>query len=521
MRPALVSLATLFGLAFAPATGLAGPTADDIRDIRGPIREPSAPPRWPYAAGAAGALAAAVLARTVARRRRAPAVPSEVALHELEAARDHIELADPLRFSTAVSDAIRTYVEQAFALHAPRLTTEELLAELMRDESPVATHRGELGAFLEYCDLAKYARWSLTRAQMTRDARERADVHRGYRHGGGRTTSMITFAYPQLLWLLLVLPVIALARSRRGRRAAIGYASTDTLRAIGHTPRARAGRLLPYLRLPAAALMIVALARPQTSHARTSVQASGVDIMLALDVSGSMGALDMTLDGTPADRLAVTKSVVARFIDRRPNDRMGLIAFAGAPYLVSPLTLDHDWVDRNLARVQLGTLEDGTAIGSGLSAAINRLRPSDAHTKVVVLLTDGVNNAGKVKPALAAEASAALGIRVYTIGVGTAGKAPVPVTDEDGHRRIVMAETDVDEKALEQIATMTGGRFFRATDTKSLEAVYEQIDAMEKTTREVSRFERRNEKLAWALTPALALLAGELLLSTTLLRRVP
>ncbi|MBA3462861.1 MAG: VWA domain-containing protein [Deltaproteobacteria bacterium] len=332
---------------------------------------------------------------------------------------------------------------------------------------------------------------------------------------------MITFAHPQLLWLLALLPVVALLRSRRGARAAVGYASTDALRAIGRTTRSRIGMLLPYLRLPAAALMIVALARPQSSQASTSVKASGVDIMLALDVSGSMGALDLTLDGEPADRLAVTKSVVSKFIDQRPNDRMGLIAFAGGPYLVSPLTLDHDWVDRNLARVQLGTLEDGTAIGSGLSAAVNRLRSSDAHTKIVVLLTDGVNNAGKVQPALAAEAAAALGIKVYTIGVGTPGKAPMPVTDENGRRRIVMAETDVDEKTLQEIATKTGGEFFRATDTASLEAIYAQIDALEKTTREVSRYERHDEKFIWALLPALALIAAELLLSSTVLRRVP
>jgi Ca-activated chloride channel family protein len=332
---------------------------------------------------------------------------------------------------------------------------------------------------------------------------------------------MIAFASPQLLWLLLVLPIVALLRSRRGRRAAVGYANTDILRELGRTTRSRFGRLLPYLRLPAAALMIVALARPQTTHATTSVKASGVDIMLALDVSGSMGALDLTLDEQPADRLQVTKSVVKKFIDQRPNDRIGLIAFAGAPYLISPLTLDHDWVHRNLDRVQLGTLEDGTAIGSGLSAAVNRLRSSDAHTKLVVLLTDGVNNAGKVQPTLAAEAASALGIKVYTIGVGKHGQAPLPVTGEDGRRRIVMTETDVDETTLQQIAKQTGGEFFRATDTKSLEAIYAHIDEQEKTSREVSRYERRDEKLAWALVPGLLLLAAELFAGSTVLRRVP
>ncbi len=332
---------------------------------------------------------------------------------------------------------------------------------------------------------------------------------------------MITFANPQLLWLLLALPLVALLRARRGPRAAVTVGSIDTARAVARSTRSRAGALLPYLRLPALALLIVALARPQTSHASTSVKASGVDIMLALDVSGSMGALDLTLDGKPADRLTVVKSVVSRFVDNRPNDRIGMIAFAGAPYLVSPLTLDHDWLHRNLARVELGTIEDGTAIGSALSAAVNRLRPSDAKTKIVVLLTDGMNNTGQIQPGLAAEAAAALGIKVYTIGVGSRGQALTPVIDETGHKQMVMMDSDVDEKTLADIATKTGGAFFRATDTASLQRIYARIDAMEKTTREVNHYDHREEKLAYALIPGLALLGLELALGATALRRVP
>ncbi|MGE0398489.1 MAG: VWA domain-containing protein [Kofleriaceae bacterium] len=331
----------------------------------------------------------------------------------------------------------------------------------------------------------------------------------------------MTFAHPELLWLLLALPIFMVWRSRRGPRAAVRYASVEAAREVGRSTRSRVGALLPYARFFAAALMIVALARPQIAHSTTSVKASGVDIMLALDVSGSMAALDLTLNDEPADRLDVVKSVVDKFIDRRPNDRMGMIAFAGGPYLVSPLTLDHDWLGRNLARVQLGTIEDGTAIGSGLAAAVNRLRASDARTKLVVLLTDGVNNAGKVQPALAAEAAAALGIKVYTIGVGTEGRAPMPIVDERGRERVVMTDTEVDEKTLQEIADKTGGEFFRATDTASLEEVYARIDAMEKTTREVSHYERRDERFVWALLPALGLIAAELLLATTLFRRVP
>jgi Ca-activated chloride channel family protein len=328
-------------------------------------------------------------------------------------------------------------------------------------------------------------------------------------------------AYPQLLWLLLLLPVVAFLRSRRGKRAAVRYSNVSLVRSVGRTTRSRVAGLLPYVRIPAAALLIVALARPQTAHSTTSVKASGVDVMLAIDVSCSMGALDLQLAGERVDRLTAVKSVVDTFIDHRPNDRIGMIAFAGAPYLVSPLTLEHDWLQRNLARVELGTVEDGTAIGSALSAAVNRLRTSDAHTKLVVLLTDGVNNAGKVHPELAAEAAAALGIKVYTIGVGAEGEAPTPMIGEDGRRHIVMAEADVDEPMLRDIAKATGGLFFRATDTASLEDVYARIDAMEKTSREVSHYERRDEKFALALAPAIALVLLELGLATTVLRRIP
>jgi Ca-activated chloride channel family protein len=332
---------------------------------------------------------------------------------------------------------------------------------------------------------------------------------------------MITFAHPHLLWLLLALPLLAILRSRRGPAPAIRYVSVATARELARTARARLGNRLPYLRLPAAALLIVALARPQVAHATTKSQASGVDMMLALDVSGSMQALDLTLDGRRADRLTVVKSVVSKFIDARPNDRIGLIAFAGHPYLVSPLTLDHDWLQKNLDRVAVGTGEDGTAIGSALAAAVNRLRPSDAKSKVVVLLTDGMNNAGNVQPTLAAKAAAALGIKVYTIAVGAQGRALIPVVDDDGRRRIVMGDVEVDEQTLRKIADATGGAFFRATDTSSLVAIYRRIDALEKTTRTVNHFERRDERFAWAAVPGVALLLAEIGLGATVLRRAP
>jgi len=332
---------------------------------------------------------------------------------------------------------------------------------------------------------------------------------------------MITLAHPHVLWLLTVLPLVAFLRSRRGPRAAVRYASVATARAVARTTRSRLGNMLPYWRLPAAALLIVALARPQLSHASTKVEASGVDMMLTLDVSGSMEALDLKLDGQRSDRLNVVKSVVSKFIAARPNDRMGIVAFAARPYLVSPLTLDHAWLDKNLARVTTGVGDDGTAIGSALAASVNRLRQSDAKSKVIILLTDGVNNAGSVQPLLAAKAAAALGIKVYTIAVGSAGRAPIPVVDDAGRRRIVMGEVEVDEATLRGIADTTGGAFFRATDTDSLVAIYQRIDGLEKTVRTLSKVERREERFAWAAVPGLALLLAEVGLGATALRRVP
>lgn len=332
----------------------------------------------------------------------------------------------------------------------------------------------------------------------------------------------MTFHSPEFLWLLAALPILAVLRARRGRRAAIIYPSTEIAQAAARASRSRVGSWLPAVRYLSAAAFIVALARPQLGTEHTRVKASGVDMMLAVDVSSSMDALDMSHGGTREDRIHAVKDVVRRFIADRPNDRIGLVAFAGAPYLVSPLTLDHDWLLQNLDRLKTGMVQDGTAIGSALAASVNRLRgDKKAKSKVVILLTDGVNNAGKVQPQLAAEAAAAEGVKVYTIGVGRNGEAPVPVVDEFGQRRIVMAKVDVDEHALGKIAKTTGGEFFRATDAKSLQRVYSDIDSMEKTTRTVERLQTYRERFAWAAIPGLAFLGLELAVSFGLRRRIP
>jgi Ca-activated chloride channel family protein len=254
----------------------------------------------------------------------------------------------------------------------------------------------------------------------------------------------------------------------------------------------------------------------------TRITASGVDIVVAVDRSTSMIAEDFELSGQPANRLAVAKDVLRRFVEKRPNDRIGLIAFALNAYLVSPLTLDHDFLLTNLDRLELASrAEDGTAIGSGLASALNRLRDVRSVSKIVILMTDGQNNAGKVPPLTAAEAAQALGVKVYTIGVGTRGVARVPYIDEWGQRRYVQQQVNIDEVTLTEIARRTGGQYYRADRTESLVAIYDEIDRMEKTEVEVKHYERYRELFPWVLLLGLVVLLLELILGNTVWRRLP
>ena len=332
---------------------------------------------------------------------------------------------------------------------------------------------------------------------------------------------MTRFLQPEWFWALTLLPLVMLWRGRRGPVAAIQYSDVGLARAVARKSRSRIGNWVWLLAVLAAVLMIAGLARPQRGHSRTEVTANGIDIVLGLDVSGSMQALDFLIDNQRVNRIEVVKSVVGKFIDERPNDRIGLIAFAGSPYLVSPITLDHDWLQQNLERVTIGGVDDGTAIGSAIAASVNRLRTTPAKSKVVILLTDGMNNTGKISPLAAAEAARALGVKVYTIGVGVRGKAPVPVRDEAGNMRLVMAEVDVDEKTLQTVADQTGGKFYRATDTDSLKKIYEQINRLETSAQTVQKFEHYDELYAWALVPALGILGLGFVLQQTRYRRLP
>jgi Ca-activated chloride channel homolog len=318
------------------------------------------------------------------------------------------------------------------------------------------------------------------------------------------------FVHPDILWLVLLLPLLAFIKGRRGPSPALIFSTTAIASTLARGRKTRPGQILSAIRLLAIGLLIVALARPQQGNTTTEIKASGIDILLAVDVSGSMQAMDFTLHGNPVDRLDVVKSVVDQFIDARPNDRIGLVAFAGRPYLISPLTLDHDWLRNRLDSLSIGMVEDGTAIGSAIGAGVNRLRNEHAKSRIMILLTDGMNNAGKVPPLIAAEAAEALKIKIYTIGAGTRGEAPMPIVDQFGRKRLVRAKVDIDEDTLTKVAQMTGASYFRATDTQSLKEIYNEINKMETTTRTIKNFEHYRELFPIPVLAALLLFGLEL-----------
>ena len=330
----------------------------------------------------------------------------------------------------------------------------------------------------------------------------------------------MTFHNPHLLWLLtLLLPAAGyyLYRLRKGG-AALRISSVAGVLKAPRTVRYYLRHAPFVLRMAALATLVVALARPQSAEQNTRTNTDGIDIMLALDVSGSMLARDFR-----PDRLEAAKEVAGSFISDRYGDRIGLVAFAGEAFTQSPLTTDQGTLQTLLSRIRSGLIEDGTAIGNGLATAINRLRESEATSKVIILLTDGVNNHGEIAPLTAAEIAKAQGIRVYTIGVGTEGMAPYPAVDIYGTPTggTVMAKVEIDEKTLRSIAEMTGGEYFRATDKAKLKAIYDQINQLEKSKVEVTEHVTYHEQyLLWALA-GLLLLFAEFLFANLVLKRIP
>jgi Ca-activated chloride channel family protein len=324
------------------------------------------------------------------------------------------------------------------------------------------------------------------------------------------------FANP---WFLIALIPFALIAAwevrRRASRAVIRFSQGDLFRVRGF--RARLAAWLPVLPLLGGALLVTALARPQTGAAKVEVKSEGIDIVLAMDISGSMQAEDFK----PHNRLYVAKEVAKRFVSGRSGDRIGLVVFSGGAYTQCPLTLDYGILLNLIDQVDFGQIPDGTAIGMGLATAVNRLREAGGKSQVVILLTDGQNNAGAIDPLTAAQAAGALGIRVYTIGAGTNGPARIPVDDPVFGRRYVTIVADVDEPTLKEIARTTGGRYFRATSAEALEAIYAEIDRMEKTEAETVEYVQYDEKgPVLALAAALILAAGALL-GETVVSRIP
>ncbi len=333
----------------------------------------------------------------------------------------------------------------------------------------------------------------------------------------------MTFAHPYFLLLLLLLPLAAWLKGRRGKPPAFVYSSVQLLRAVTNVTRARYGGWLTALRWLVLALLILALAQPRfTKFDTTKATASGVDIVVAFDLSGSMAAEDFEIRGQRLNRVNMARAVLKRFIDRRPNDRIGLVAFGTEAFIASPLTLDHDFLLKNLERLDLGTINGNqTAIGSALSTAVNRLREVQSKSKIVILMTDGQNNAGKIAPLIAAEAAQALSVKVYTIGVGTRGQAPMPATDMFGRRVYQMVPVDIDEDTLQQISDSTGGKYFRADNAEKFQTIYTEIDKLEKTEAEVKKFAQHTELFVWIASLGLGLLLVEITLAQTIFRRLP
>ena len=331
-------------------------------------------------------------------------------------------------------------------------------------------------------------------------------------------------AHPWFLLLLLLLPLLAWLKGKRGRPPAFVYSSVQLVRSVLNVTRSRSGGFLAALRWLALALFIIALAQPRFSKSETKVRASGIDIAVAIDLSGSMASEDFEVSGGRMNRIDMAKAVLSKFIEKRPNDRIGLVAFATQAYIAAPMTLDHDFLQQNLDRLELNSINGNqTAIGSGLSAAINRLRELKSKSKIVILMTDGVNNAGKIAPLTAAEAAQTLGVKVYTIGVGKQGTAPMPVgrnpfTGQISYRDIPV---DIDEPTLQKISAMTGGKYYRADSAENFQSIYAEIDKLEKSEAEIKKYTQFQELFWVFVLIGLVLVLIEVVLSNTLLRRLP
>ncbi len=326
-----------------------------------------------------------------------------------------------------------------------------------------------------------------------------------------------TWQNPAFLYLLLLIPLLIVWYWFREKNstAEVRFSSLQSFLGASKNTKARLRHLLFLLRLLAISLLIIAIARPQSVSSKKNINVQGIDIVLAMDVSGSMRARDFT-----PDRIGAAKNIAANFIKKRPNDRIGLVIFSGVAFTQAPLTLDHGMLLQLLKEVHSGMVQDGTAIGDGLATAVSRLQDSKAKSKVIILLTDGVNNMGAIDPLSAAEMAKLYGIRVYTIGIGTQGYAPYPVQTPYGIQMQQM-KVQIDQKLLQNIAQSTGGEYFRATNTTSLKQIFERIDKLEKSKIEIKQFQKKTEEFFPFALLALLLFVTEVTLKYLVFKKLP
>lgn len=332
---------------------------------------------------------------------------------------------------------------------------------------------------------------------------------------------MSLFKDPYVFWLIILVPLIVLIERSRRSGSSFVFSSEDLVKELKPTARVRFGKFLILIRATAILLMIIALARPQAILEGSKTISEGVDIVLAIDTSTSMLAEDFMIGPRRINRFDLVKEVVKDFIKKRKDDRIGLVAFAARAYTVCPLTTDYAWLNENLDRVRVGMMEDATAIGSAIASSVNRLRSSKAKSKVVILLTDGVNNAGNISPLVAAEAAKALKVKIYTIGVGTKGLSPYPMKDFYGRIVYRNIPIEIDEESLKKIADITGGKYYLASDSEKMRRIYDEINRLEKSNIEQLGYREYSELFGYFLVPALILLAIEMFLSNTIFLKVP
>jgi Ca-activated chloride channel family protein len=331
--------------------------------------------------------------------------------------------------------------------------------------------------------------------------------------------SQVRFADPWFLLLLLLIPLLLIRRRwiQRNLKGGLIFSQLGLVSQLRVSWTMRIYKRLYLLKLAGIAAVVLAFARPQLGSAEEDILTEGVDIMIAIDISGSMAAEDFH----PKNRISVAKQVVQDFVRGRQSDRIGLVIFAARSFTKCPLTIDYDVLLKQIEDVNLGMIEDGTAIGNGLATAVNRLRLSKAKSRVIILLTDGVNNSGEIDPLTAADIAKSLGIKVYTVGVGREGIAPFPVNDPVFGRRYVDVEVKIDEEVLQKISQATGAKYFRATDSSSLQQIFKTIDGLEKSKISVKSYTHYNEIFSYFLWPGLGFLVGEAILSYTRFRRIP